>query len=496
MAEHRRKVSRRTFLKRSAVAGGAVVAAGAAGLGIHELTKGPDHSPTSQAGSSGPTSHPPTSGAGVTTEPASPTQHPLAVDTRWPIKHVVYVMLENRSLNHMFGLFPGTTDTTRIGVVDGREVPLITAPEWFPSDLPHDRAASLNDINGGKMDGFAMYEGVPAIDYSMSVHELDTMQNWWHWAGNFVLCDHVFSSASSASYPNHLYMIAGTSGGAFDNPENDNTGPGPGLAKTWGCDAIDGAFVKLYDYEKGDANPDAYRSSRPCFAFDTQGQQLSRTHVDWAFYSADEHETGYIWSAYSAVHDVFHTHLWDEHVRDVDDLVDDIKAGRLPSVTWVTPRYENSDHPPYSTIWAQNWASTVVNAIMTSPLWPTTAIFITWDEWGGSYDPLEPPKVDALGLGVRVPMLLISPWANRGMIDHEVGEFCSPHRFIADNFGLDYLTERVRNTHNFEHVFDFRRKSSGLLAPDPLPLLAPGPIPETPPVDYVRDLGWPPKISY
>jgi hypothetical protein len=90
-------------------------------------------------------------------------------------------------------------------------------------------------------------------------------------------------------------------------------------------------------------------------------------------------------------------------------------------------------------------------------------------------------------------MLVISPWANRGMIDHEVGEFCSPHKFIADNFDLAYLSERVRNTHNFEHVFDFTRAQKDLLTPDPLGLVPSGPIPKQAPADTI---GWPPAISY
>jgi len=470
MSTHRR-VSRRTFLRRSAVAGGAVVVAGAGGLGIRELLS---------------------NGGGSDTPSPTP---PTAVDTRWPIKHVVYVMLENRSLNHLFGAFPGTTDTTKVGVADGKEQPLVAAPEWLPGDLPHDRSAGLNDVNGGKMDGFAMYDkgDVPAVDYALSIHGRDTMANWWHWAEGFVLSDHVFASANTASYPNHLYMIAGTSGGAFDNPENDDDPPAKGLAKTWGCDAPEGAVVKLYDYETGDGTPehpkDPVATTRPCFTFDTQGEQLSRKGVDWAFYAANEHSTGYIWNAYAAIDGVYNSDLWDEHIRDVDHLVDDIAAGDLPSVTWVTPRYEYSDHPPYSTIWAQNWATTVINAIMKSPLWNSTAIFVTWDEWGGTYDPVQPPAVDALGLGVRVPMLVISPWAQQGMVDHEVGEFCSPHKFIADNFDLDYLSDRVKKTHNYEHVFDFRRRASGLLAPDPLPLMKQGPIPSKPPAD---NIGWPP----
>jgi phospholipase C len=91
-------------------------------------------------------------------------------------------------------------------------------------------------------------------------------------------------------------------------------------------------------------------------------------------------------------------------------------------------------------------------------MWEHTALFITWDEWGGFYDPVVPPAVDDVGLGVRVPMLTISPYTQRGVIDDEVGEFSSPLKFIADNWGLPYLTPRIENTHNFEHVFDFRKK--------------------------------------
>jgi phospholipase C len=469
MGSHR--VSRRTFLKRAALAGGAAAVAGAGGFGVVELLSN-----------------------------GEPRKSPLAVDTRWPIKHVVYVMLENRSFNHMFGAFPGVTGAAKVGVVDGKEVPLITAPEWLPADLPHDRAAAVNDVHGGKMDGFGMYDpgDVPAVKYAMSVHQRDTMANWWRWAERFVLCDHVFASANSASYPNHLYMIAGTSGGAFDNPEQSpevlQVRRDQGLAKTWGCDAPDGAKVSIYDYDVGDGDSvRPLKVVRPCFTFDTQGQQLSRDGIDWAFYAANEKETGYIWNAYAAIDGVHDSDLWDDHIRDVDGLLRDIRANRLPPVTWVTPRYEFSDHPPYSTIWAQNWATQVISAIMRSRIWKDTAVFVTWDEWGGTYDPVKPPTVDALGLGVRVPMLVISPWANRGMIDHEIGEFSSPNRFIADNWSLDHLTDRVRRTHNFEHVFDFRRKAKDLLAPDPLPILKPGPVPSTPPGDSI---GWPPTISY
>jgi phospholipase C len=127
-------------------------------------------------------------------------------------------------------------------------------------------------------------------------------------------------------------------------------------------------------------------------------------------------------------------------------------------VTWVTPRFELSDHPPASSSFAHNWVTDVVNAVMRSDMWPETVMFVTWDEWGGFYDHVRPPTLDRQALGFRVPLLTIGPHVRRGVIDDEVGEFSAPLRFIADNWGLDYLTPRIANSHNFEHVFDFSAK--------------------------------------
>jgi phospholipase C len=99
----------------------------------------------------------------------------------------------------------------------------------------------------------------------------------------------------------------------------------------------------------------------------------------------------------------------------------------------------------------------VVNAIMESPMWPHSAVFVTWDEWGGFYDHVPPPRVDLSGLGIRVPMLVISPYAKRGYVDHTVGEFCAPLKFVQDNWFLAHHTSRIRWSHNFSHVFDFPR---------------------------------------
>jgi len=375
-----------------------------------------------------------------------------ALETRWPIKRVIYLMLENRSFNNLFGRFPGVRGTT-VGVEHGREKRLIRCPEWLPGDLPHDLAAHRFSVNGGAMDGFGT--GMFGSVYGYSVFDEDQIPNYWHWAREYAISENFFASAAGPSYPNHFFFIAGTSGGAIDNPENIKTRPlGEGTTfKSWGCDAVgDDRFVFVRD-PKGNLTKHG-----TCFEFPTVGEQLSEAGLDWAYYSAVPGQPGYFWNAYNGVSNVFHTDLWHEHVRSVERLLDDIEAGALPAVTWITPRFQLSDHPPFSTGHAHNWVTSIVNAVMRSEMWEHTAIFLTWDEWGGFYDPILPPQVDPVGLGIRVPMLTISPYARRGVIDDELGEFSTPLRFISDNWGLEPLTDRIRNAHNFEHVFDFAKR--------------------------------------
>jgi phospholipase C len=301
------------------------------------------------------------------------------------------------------------------------------------------------------MDGFA--NGEFGSTYAYTVFDEDQIPNYYTWAREYALSDHFFASVGGPSYPNHFYFIAGQSGGVLDNPENIETRVIDGKkVKSWGCDAFgDDVFVFTKDEHGNLAKHDT------CFSYRTVGEQLSDTGIDWAYYSAVPGQSGYFWNAYNGIGNVFHTDMWHEHMRPVDRIVADIEAEKLPAVTWVTPRFELSDHPPESSGHAHNWLSDIVNAVMRGPMWEHTAIFITWDEWGGFYDPVLPPEVDDLGLGVRVPLLTISPYTERGVIDTEVGEFSTPLRFIADNWGLPYLTPRIANTHAFGHVFNFKK---------------------------------------
>jgi phospholipase C len=272
------------------------------------------------------------------------------------------------------------------------------------------------------------------------------------------LFDDFFASAWGPSFPNHLYTIAAQSGRARDNPRRTHF-----FSNTFGCDAPRQQKVEVYDSEGN------VEMVRPCFDFRTEGDLLNRADIPWAYYSATERQRGYIWSAYSAISRYReHPKNWARFIRPVDDLLGDIREDRLPPVTWITPRFELSEHPEYSFCHGENWSTQVIDAIMQSPMWRDTAIFLTWDDYGGFYDHVPPPDVDRLGLGFRVPLLVISPYAARGKVSHEEGEFSSVLRFIEDNWSLrPYLTHRDRRATPMLSAFDFSQEPR---APDPLPL--------------------------
>ena len=160
--------------------------------------------------------------------------------------------------------------------------------------------------------------------------------------------------------------------------------------------------------------------------------------------------------------------LWARHMRPVDRVLDDIAAGALPPVSWITPRFELSEHPEYNFCHGENWSTEVINAIMESPIWKETAIFLVWDDYGGFYDHVPPPQVDEFGFGFRVPMMVISPYARQGVVSSELGELSSVLRFMEDNYYLDrYLTDRDRNATPLLSAFDFEQEPR---EPDPLPL--------------------------
>jgi phospholipase C len=388
-----------------------------------------------------------------------------AFETRWPIKHVVFVIKENRTTDHLFGRFPGVNGVTH-GLDGERRRPLTAPLDRIPDDIPHCYACAIESWNEGRMDNFARTEEGDLYAYTQMQGRED-LPNYWRWAEEFALSDNFFASAQGPSFPNHLFTIAAQSGGTHFNPNQDQARvtlftQDTGLAKSWGCDALEEAYVEVVDSEG------QVEQVPPCFDFLTEADLLDGAGVPWAYYAAWNDQRGYVWSAFSAIERVrMHPEVWQRHIFPVDDFVADVEDGRLAPVTWVTPRYEVSEHPEWSFCHGENWTTEIVNAVMRSPFWEDTAIFITWDDYGGFYDHVPPPQVDDFGFGFRVPLLTISPYAKPGYIDSQLGEFSSVLRFIEDNWGLSQLTHRDRDAFNLSYVFDFEQEPR---EPVPLPL--------------------------
>jgi phospholipase C len=385
-----------------------------------------------------------------------------AIPTQWPIKHVIFIVKENRSFDQLFGRFPGANGA-RFGWDNGTRVPLKPASDQRAPDVPHCRACAVAAIDNGRMDGFGIQRNGASAYTQMRPSSLP---NYWQWAKDYVLADNFFASALGPSFPNHLYTIAAQSGGAFQNPRQDFgsmiQSAQNGTVKSWGCDIAQPAYVEVFDPEGQVVH------LQPCFDFTTEGDLLRGAGIPWAYYAATNNQLGYMWSAYSAIGRYRNDPtLWNEYMRPVDDVVRDIKANRLPPVTWITPRFALSDHPDYNMCYGENWTTSVIDAVMKSPMWHDTAIFLTWDDYGGFYDHVAPRWIDRMGLGIRVPLMVISPYANQGQVFHEEGEFSSVLRFIEDNWGLSQLTQRDTNTANLSDAFSF---SSPPRPPDPLPL--------------------------
>jgi phospholipase C len=393
---------------------------------------------------------------------------PSAVDanafaTRTPIKHVVFLIMENRSFDNVFGTYPGA-DGAATADDHGVTRPLTEAPLQRAHDLPHCYNCNVASINGGAMDGFNQTDF--ADQFAFTQFHKDQISAYWSWAKRYAIADHFFASAVGPSFPNHMYSIAATSGGALDNPWQ----PPPnlvdmqqqGYAKSWGCDIARDGYVEVID-------PEGYMVKvSPCFDFKTEGDLLNAKHIPWSYYAATNAQLGYIWSAYSAI-DRYRNNasLWAKHIRPVDDVVRDIQADRLPPVSWITPRFQLSQHPEYNFCWGQNWTIEVMNALMRSDAWKDTLVVMTWDDFGGFYDHMPPVRLDDFGLGIRVPAMIISPYARPGYVDHTMYEFSSVLRFIEDNWSLTQLTRRDRIADGLGGALDF---SQTPLPPDPQPL--------------------------
>jgi phospholipase C len=362
------------------------------------------------------------------------------------IQHIVFIIKENRTFDNYFGKFPGANGATTARISTGQVIPLRHMPDRAPHDICHTWSCAHTVIDGGKLD---MFDLVPTGnvngDYdAYSELNPEDIPNYWTYASNFVLADNTFSSLVGLSFPNHLYTIAATGAGTLDTPIDQQ------LLHTenWGCDAAPVTQVPVMDSQGN--------ISRvfPCFDFPTLGDSLLSAAVSWKYYAPSQGQPGYIWSAFDAVNHIRNTPIWQSNVVPTEGFVQDAANGTLPAVSWLITG-TNSEHPVGSTCGGENWTVQQINAIMQGPDWDSTAIFLTWDDFGGFFDHVPPPDVDEFGLGLRVPLLIISPYARAGYISHTQYEFSSVLKFIEERFGLAPLTARDAGANDTLDSFDF-----------------------------------------
>jgi phospholipase C len=355
------------------------------------------------------------------------------------IKHIVFIVKENRSFDQYFGTYPGVDGATTGLLSTGQVIPMFHTPDSMPWDVCHAWVCTLSDMNYGKMNHYDTDPSCTLNNQPLCVSQMTQadIPNYFAYANNFVLADRMFSSISATSFPNHLYTIAATSGGVISQAKG-------AAVHEVGCQADPNATASVMD-QFGNVI-----KLYPCFDFQTLGDILDNAGITWTTYGPANN----VFNAYVAINHIRNTALWNQHWVPDQNFAADALAGNLPAVSWLTTN-NGSEHPQLSTCFGENWTVKQINAIMQGPLWNSTAIFLMWDDFGGFYDHVPPPKEDIYGLGPRVPLLVISPFAKNGYISHTQYEASSVLKFIEERFGLPSLNGRDVNANDLQDAFDF-----------------------------------------
>ena|SRR5579863_2084626 len=393
--------------------------------------------------------------------PAGPLSIPGTSSTS-PIQHIVVVVQENRTFNDFFAQFPGATGTIvgkeKIGKgknaktksIDLKEVDLFTS-----LSLNHIYPGYLTAYDHGKMDGFnqIIYAGEgPENAEPYEYVNPNQIAPYWTMAEDYALANKMFQTQGSGSFTAHQDLIRGDSAISSSESLIDY----PSESKNWGCDAPTGAVTSLITTK---LVQEPGKGPFPCTKdFPSSGSNFltlrdlmdgASPPVSWKYYTPplSPYTPGSLWDAFDLVAPVRYGPEWGTNV-DLNqlDIFTDITNGNLPAVSWLIPDGQDSDHPAYKSDTGPSWVAQVVDAIGQSSYWNTTAIIVVWDDWGGYYDPVKPPKIDDQGgMGFRVPMIVISPYSREtsssktGYISNVVYSFGSIVRFVEDTFHLGRL---------------------------------------------------------
>jgi LPXTG-motif cell wall-anchored protein len=425
-----------------------------------------------------------------------------------PINHIVVIYLENHSFDNLYGTFPGANGIANAGAaatqVDKEGNLYATLPQptntsvrpvgpdaRFPANLPNkpfniDQFVPLNQktgdlvhrfyqeqlqIDGGKMDKFAAWSDAAGL--AMGYYETSRLP-LYKYAQEYTLADNFFHGAFGGSYLNHIWLICACAP-TFPNAPADIVAQvdDKGIMVKDGAVTPDGYSINtsftVYSPHPSNVAPDHLvpPQTKP-----TIGDRLSEKGVTWAWYSGG-------WSdalklrpdpLFQFHHQPFAyfknygdgTPGRAQHLKDESDFLRDIETNRLPAVAFVKPLGEENEHPGYTdTATGENHVAQMIDLIEKSPAWKDTAIIVTYDENGGFWDHVAPPKMDQWGPGSRVPALIISPYAKKGFVDHTVMDTTSILAFIENRYGLEPLGDRDRMTSNMLSAFDFGQLPGG-----------------------------------
>ena len=372
----------------------------------------------------------------ATPPPAAGSVARAAATGAGKIKHVIIIVQENRSFDNLFQGYPGADTVSSGKNSQGQTVALQPESLTKAYIIDHSAKSMFAACDGtGKlpgtqcrMDGFDLEpsSGGPPNPQYVYVPHVES-KPYFDMAAEFVLADRMFQSQLDESFTSHQYLIAAQAQSSVDLPKT-----------YWGCDGGPSDTVQTI------AQSRQYASPQPaCFDYQTLGDELDQAHLTWRFYTSRYTQPGGgggEWSAYQAIRHIRYGADWNKDVVTPQKrFIKDVGEGHLKDVTWITPICTNSDHVNCGGGYGPSWVTSLVNAAGESKLWNSTAIFVLWDDWGGLYDHVPPPHADYDGLGFRVPLIVISPYAKKNYVSHVQYEEGSILRFVEDIFGLSQL---------------------------------------------------------
>jgi phospholipase C len=361
---------------------------------------------------------------------AGATAHPST-----PIHHFVYLLQENHTFDNYFGTYGHGSDgipkdvCMPINLTDknaGCIKPFHLGGRAV-SDLGHNPIIYRGQYNDGRMNGFANILRLQGVDPTevMGYYDGRDIPYYWNLADNYVLFDHFFSSAEDGSGANHMFWVAGY-------PADPHDAPKGGFTRPTIFDRLEKARVSWKFYVSNYDPKITYRASGKG---DRDSQVIWVPLLNYARFLDDKKLAS--------------------HIVPLTQYYKDLANGTLPAVSYIAPSGA-SEHPPGSIQSGERFVRTLINNLMASSAWSSSAFLLAYDDWGGWYDHVRPPKVDAFGYGFRVPALLVSPYARHGYVDHSTLEFSSGLKFIEQNWGLEPLTRRDALAGNLTRAFDFK----------------------------------------